>query len=262
MNLRALPLFVYLLFSATALMFVPATFAYFVDDLRAARVFLFSGTVLLTITVTIALAVLNRKPKSSGRLHLITLLFAYLILPLVCALPFSNLVPTISISQAYFEMMSSFTTTGASMFDDPSEISRTLHLWRSLVAWFGGLVILVAAVAVMEPLNLGGFEIRTGQNATGTKAERVVSSLGSSDRVIKAIRGIGPLYLLATALLGLLLVILGEDGFVAVCHAMAILSTSGISPVGGLQESTAGFWGEFVILAFFALAISHRFFSG
>ncbi len=262
MNLRALPLFVYLLFSATALMFVPATFAYFVGDARAAGVFLFSGTVLLTITVTIALAMVNRKPRSSGRLHLITLLFAYLFLPLICALPFSNLVPTISISQAYFEMMSSFTTTGASLFADPFEISETLHLWRSLVGWFGGLVILVAAIAVMEPLNLGGFEIRTGQNnARGKSIAAVTNPLGASDRVIKAIRTIGPLYLFATAVLALLLVILGEDGFVAVCHAMAILSTSGISPVGGLEQGLAGFWGEFVILAFFALAISHRFFS-
>ena len=258
MELRALPLFVYLLICVTALMFVPAGYALFSEDIYAARVFSFSGTVLLTITVTIALAVLNRKPKSSGRLHLITLLMAYLILPLVCALPFSNLVPSISISQSYFEMMSSFTTTGASMFENPSDLSRTLHLWRSLVGWFGGMVILIAAISIMEPLNLGGFEIRTAGSQTPNSGS---SPIGSSDRVIKAVKNIAPLYVGLTALLSLILVILGDEGFVAICHAMAVISTSGISPIGGLEQSNAGFAGEFIIFLFFFFAISHKLFN-
>jgi len=262
MNLRALPLFVYLLFLSTGLMIFPAGYALSIGDMQAARVFLFSFTVLFTITAIIAIAIVSNKPKSSGRLHLITLLMAYLFIPLICALPFSNLVASISISQAYFEMMSSFTTTGASMFEDPSELSRPLHLWRSLVGWFGGFMILVAAISIMEPLNLGGFEIASKRTATGPNTRLASGKLAlPSDRVIRAVLQIAPLYVFSTALLALLLVIFGDDGFVAICHAMAILSTSGISPVGGLEQSEAGFLGELAILLFLTFALSHRFFK-
>ncbi len=259
MDMRALPLFVYLLLTTTLLMFVPAGYALLIGDFEAARVFTFSGAVLFTITLITALAMLNRKPKSSGRLHLITLLMAYLFLPLVCALPFSNLVPGISISQAYFEMMSSFTTTGASLFDKGSDLSRPLHLWRSVVAWFGGFVIVTAAISIMEPLSLGGFEVRAGGSAT--PSGQAGKAIGPSDRIIRSVRRIGPLYVMTTAVLTIALVILGDDGFVALCHAMAIISTSGVSPVGGLEQGTSGLLGEMVILLFLLLAVSHRFFN-
>ena len=262
MNLRALPLFVYILLVTNVLMFVPAIYAAAVGQFREAQVFGLSATVLLTISITISLAVVNRKPRSTGRLHLITLLMAYLFVPLICCLPFSNLVPSISLSQAYFEMLSSFTTTGASMFRDPQELSAPLHLWRSLVAWFGGLVVLVSAVSIMEPLSLGGFEIKSMPHLGDRGLHQKGETTEASDRVIRAVRMILPTYAVATALLALCLALLGETGFVAICHAMAILSTSGISPVGGLEQSAAGFLGELVILIFFILALSHRFLNG
>lgn len=148
------------------------------------------------------------------------------------------------------------------MFDSPSDLSRPLHLWRSLVAWFGGLVILIAAIAVMEPLSLGGFEIRSTRNEVGVQpVNSAGKTIESSDRVIRAVRRILPLYVFVTAILALLLVTFGDNGFVAVTHAMAVVSTSGISPVGGLENSNAGFLGELAILAFFVFAVSHQFFS-
>jgi len=242
-------------------MIVPAGFSFFIGEAQAGRVYLLSATILMTLTAIIAIAMLNRKPKSSGRLHLITLLMAYLFIPLICALPFSNLVPEISISQAYFEMMSSFTTTGASMFEEPSDLSKPLHLWRSIVGWYGGFFILVAAVSIMEPLNLGGFEIRSRKVAPSSGLQvKSGQSASPSDRIIRSVRTIAPLYVFLTGLLTLFLVVLGDNSFVAVSHAMAILSTSGISPVGGLEQSQAGILGEFVIFVFFIFALSHRFF--
>lgn len=261
MDPKALPLFVYLLLTTTLLMFVPAGYAAFTGEWEIAKVFGFTGVILLTVTITIAIAMINRKPRSTGRIHLITLLMAYLFLPLFAALPMFELVPSLSLSQAYFEMMSSFTTTGASMFEDPAELADPLHLWRSVIGWFGGLVVLVAAMAIMEPLNLGGFEIRSSRTVSGVESGRFGSAIGPSDRVIRTVGNITPLYVIATAVLALCLVIFGEVGFVAVCHAMAIVSTSGISPVGGLEQSQAGFLGELVILIFFGLAISHTFFN-
>ena len=113
----------------------------------------------------------------------------------------------------------------------------------------------------MEPLNLGGFEIRAQGAGLGSDNSRVGNSIEPSERVVRATKDITPLYLIATTLLAFCLVILGEDGFVAACHAMAIVSTSGISPVGGLEQANAGLLGELLMLVFLALAISHTFFN-
>ena len=75
------------------------------------------------------------------------------------AAPFVALVPAIGLGGSYFEMLSCLTTTGATLFDRPQLIAEPLHLWRSLVGWMGGLMVLVTAFAILAPLNLGGFEI-------------------------------------------------------------------------------------------------------
>ena len=82
-----------------------------------------------------------------------------MLLPLVLAAPLVALVPAIGLGGAYFEMLSCLTTTGATLFDRPQLLSEPLHLWRALVGWAGGLIVLVAAFAILAPLNLGGFEI-------------------------------------------------------------------------------------------------------
>ena len=68
-------------------------------------------------------------------------------------------------------MLSCLTTTGATLFDRPQAVAEPLHLWRALVGWMGGLMVLVTAFAILAPLNLGGFEI--GQaGETGRAARR------------------------------------------------------------------------------------------
>ena len=65
-------------------------------------------------------------------------------------------------------MLSCLTTTGATLFDRPQAVPEPLHLWRALVGWAGGLLVLVTAFAILAPLNLGGFEI--GQAGDGRRS--------------------------------------------------------------------------------------------
>ena len=71
-------------------------------------------------------------------------------------------VPDTSLMNAWFEMTSALTTTGATVFD-PARLSDTVHLWRATMGWFGGYLILLGAYAILAPLNLGGFEVATGR---------------------------------------------------------------------------------------------------
>ncbi|MFN4102601.1 MAG: TrkH family potassium uptake protein, partial [Pararhodobacter sp.] len=76
-------------------------------------------------------------------------------LPLLLALPFAESLPDTGWFNAWWEMVSALTTTGASLYS-ADLLPAPLHLWRALVGWMGGFFILVAAVAILAPLRVGG----------------------------------------------------------------------------------------------------------
>ncbi|MBA3324288.1 MAG: TrkH family potassium uptake protein [Rhodobacteraceae bacterium] len=259
-TLRQFPALAILLLIASALMLVPALHAARVENWLIARTFLYHGAFFAGIGVILGLALANRRPRNATRYYLTTLLLAYVVLPVALAAPMAHLVPGLGMGGAYFEMLSSLTTTGATVFSAPRLLPDALHLWRALVGWAGGLMILVAAFAILAPLNLGGFEVgeREGGDLAGRRGGTVEETTA---RILRIARRIGPVYAVFTGLLALLLIAAGDRPFVAVCHAMATLSTSGISPVGGLGGARSGLIGEIAIALFFLAAVSHRFLS-
>jgi trk system potassium uptake protein TrkH len=255
--LRQFPAFVVLLLIAAALMVVPALHAARAQLWEVARTFLYFGLATAIMAVMLGLALMNRTPRVPTRYFLMTLLTSYVFLPVVLAAPLVALVPGLGLGGGYFEMLSCLTTTGATLFDRPRLLPESLHLWRALVGWVGGLMVLVAAFAILAPLNLGGFEIshegasRTGAGRSGTVAD-------ASRRILHYANIITPVYAGFTGSLALLLIIAGDPPFVAVSHAMAALSTSGISPVGGIDGTPSGRVGELALALFLLPAVSHR----
>src|SRR6056297_1411960 len=160
-RLLSFPLILILAGLAALMMFLPMIDALMRDDTSVARAFGYSGLLGLALIVVIGLAMSGgggARQMSDAR-NLGSLLLAYLILPVYLALPFYEGLETTTFLNAYFEMVSSFTTTGASLFDQPGRIMDSLHLWRALVGWSGGLLIWVSASAVLAPMSLGGFEV-------------------------------------------------------------------------------------------------------
>lgn len=263
-RLSDLPLLVILMGIAAVAMYLPAAHALVAQQFLVARSFFYSGTIFLITTTMIAIATANRRPRRAALSDLGALLGAYVVLPLMLAVPFHQAVRDTSFLNAWFEMISSLTTTGATVYDPPDRLIATLHLWRALVGWLGGFFVLVTAVAVLAPLNLGGIEVISAR-AIGPRAPgagpggRIATPTERSARFALLLF---PAYAGVTLLLWVLLLIAGESGLVAVCHAMAVLSTSGISPVGGLAGSTSGFAGEVLIFLFFIFAVTRRAFPG
>ncbi|MBZ0124390.1 MAG: TrkH family potassium uptake protein, partial [Roseovarius sp.] len=120
----------------------------------------------------------------------------------------------------------------------------------------------VTAAAVLAPLNLGGFEV-TAQAEPGQSAQRLdrFRRAGSARRITRAGAQLAPVYAGLTGVLWVLLTIGGERPLVAIVHAMSTLATSGISPVGGLQNADAGLAGEALIFLFLVFALSRLTFS-
>ena len=269
-RLKDLPLLVILMGIGAAAMLVPAGYAYGQRDMHVARVFFYGAVLFGMLTAIIAIAASSSRPANPLRSHLLALVGAWLALPLMLALPFQQAVRDTSFLNAYFEMVSSLTTTGATLFDPPERLSEALHLWRALVGWLGGFMMWVLAISIMAPLNLGGFELTSsGGIGAGGPLEGFDPGGGGGDggegavrrhRLMRYSRRLLPVYIGLTLLLWLGLTLAGDRSFVALCHAMATMSTSGISPVGGLEGAGAGLGGEMLIFAFLLFAITRRSF--
>ena len=262
-RLLALPLFLVLTIITCASMILPAAVALAGEDFHDARSFFYAGLVGLVLCVMIAVAQATRVHNQSALRQLLALLAAFLVLPAIMAVPFYEAVRTTTFVNAYFEMVSSFTTTGATLFE-PSRLSATEHLWRAQVGWLGGLLMWVAAAAILAPLTLGGFEVTAlgepGQTAPADRGRRAIAD--PARRLSRSLHALLPVYAGLTLAMWILLQVLGDSPLVALCHAMSVMATSGISPVGGAQFATSGIAGEVILFLFMFFALSRLTFSG
>ncbi len=260
--LYRLPLLLLLTGIASASMIVPAVVALWAEAFQDARSFFYSGLVGLILCALIALALANRPHNRNAIRQLVALLGSFVILPAVLAVPFYESIQTTTFLNAYLDMVSSLTTTGLPLFA-PERLSMAEHLWRAQVAWMGGLLMWVAAAAILAPLNLGGFEVASlgepGQDVVAGAARRDTANPAS--RLARSAVVLVPSYALLTLALWVLLLVAGDAPFVALIHAMSVMSTSGISPVGGPEGASSGIAGEAIMAVFLLFALSRVTFS-
>ncbi|MEQ9055038.1 MAG: potassium transporter TrkG, partial [Roseovarius confluentis] len=81
------------------------------------------------------------------------------VLPIFGAIPFIQGATEASLTDAYFEAMSGLTTTGSTVFTGLDNLPAGLLLWRSMLQWFGGIGIIVVAMAFLPELRVGGMQI-------------------------------------------------------------------------------------------------------
>ncbi len=257
-----LPLFLLIWGIAALAMWLPATHALIRDDHATSRAFFYSGIVGLMMVTFIGLALANRVPRYGMLGQLLSLLGTFSVLPLYLAVPVHETLQSTSYLNAYFDMVSAITTTGADIFSDPARLPASLHLWRAQVGWMGGLLMWIAASAVLAPLSLGGFEV-TARGQPGRSA-RSVPGMEKGDprrQLMIVTKTLAPLYAGLTLLLWLLLMTTGEQSLTALSHAMSVMATSGISAVGGTDAAQSGFAGELIMFMFMFFALSRLTFS-
>jgi trk system potassium uptake protein TrkH len=259
--LTSLPLFVLLMGAGAFSMILPSILAVDMGRYAIARDFFYAMLLFLILAVMIGMATINTKVTNPTRSHLFTLLATFLVLPVMLAVPFHRSVGNITFLDAWFEMVSCLTTTGATLFDNPYRLAMPLHLWRAEVGWLGGLFVWVAFLAILAPLNLGGFEVRAAAAGADRRLTQITKIADPAERLFHFFLRLAPIYIGLTIFLWVGLVVLGEDASIALIHAMSVISTSGISPIGGLYYAHSGFGGEVLIFAFFVFALSRLTFS-
>ncbi|MEM7473181.1 MAG: potassium transporter TrkG [Pseudomonadota bacterium] len=255
-----LPLAVTLMAICSAAMLVPAIHATFLDLHRTAQPFFYSAILFGVLTALLGLATYGRRPSNVARSQLLTLAAGFAALPAMLAVPMREAVGSLSYFEVYFEMVSSFTTTGASLIDPPSRIVSPLHLWRALVGWMGGFFMLMAAAALLAPMSLGGFEVLRPTKRF-SPVDGMIGTGDANERIMKVLAQLLPVYLAVTGVLWVLLVMAGTTPFLAINLAMSTIATSGITPSGGLNPWQVRIYAEIAIFFFLFLAVSRQTFT-
>ncbi len=256
-----LPVLVVLTGAVGAAMLLPAIHASYVDDDRVARAFFYSGIVVMLGAGLVGIVTANRPAAATRHAQLLALVGAYAVLPVIMALPVIE-AAGVPFGAAWFDMVSAFTTTGAAVFDRPGALPPSVHLWRGIVGWTGGAVILVAALAILAPMNLGGAEVLSGRAPGQGRAGRLAATDDPPGRIRRQAGAVLPAYAGLTGLLWLILLAAGDDPMHAAVHAMSTLSTSGVLPAEEGFRPAGSVWSEAAILVFLCLAFSRRFLPG
>jgi len=247
------------LIGATGLaMLIPAAKAAMDHQAPVGRVFLYWALLCLLTAALVAIAGAGRARKSGPQGAFLLLATVYLVVPAVMALPLAEMMVQMRYVDAWFEMISAFTTTGASLLDLPRRAPDAVHLWRAMAGWAGGLFILAAASALLAPLRLGGFDLLSRHGSGATRVGLGV--IGPGARLWAHMVMVLPAFSGLTLLLWMLLTLTGQPGFDALILALGTLSTSGV-----LARETMGSIGlgaEMAIFAFLIVALSRRFLPG
>ena len=148
--------------------------------------------------------------------------FSWIVASLIGGLPFWISGAVDSYTDAFFESMSGFTTTGATILNEIEELPRGLLLWRSLTHWMGGMGIIVLSLAVLPFLGVSGMEMYKAE-VPGVTAGKVTPRLHQT-----AIR-LWSAYVILTLSETVLLMFGGMSLFDAFCHSCSTIATGGFS---------------------------------
>ena len=170
----------------------------------------------------------------------------WVIFSLFGMIPFLVNIDGISIADAFFESMSGFTTTGATVLDSATQIDHGMHMWRALTQWIGGMGIILFTLAVVPMLNSSGGMQMFNAEVTGITHDKV------RPRISQTAKMLWLTYFILTAAAFLCLWIGPMDWFDSLCHAFGTMSTGGYSTFSdGVNVYDSGY--IFGILTFFML---------
>ena len=205
---------------------------------------------ILTLAVGIALMMGTRKHRKemNKREGYIVVAFGWIIMSLSGTLPYVITGAIPSFTDAFFETMSGYTTTGASVIDDIEVLPHGVLFWRSLTHWIGGMGIIVLAIAILPLLGIGGMQLFAAE-APGPGGDKL------HPRITDTAKRLWLIYFGYTAAETLLLKLAGMNFFDAINHALSTLSTGGFST----KNNSLAHWNDqpmvqYIVMLFMFLA--------
>lgn len=172
--------------------------------------------------------------------------FFWILMAAAATLPLLWGIPGLSFTDAFFEAMSGFTTTCATVLTGLDDLAPSLNLWRHEMVWIGGLGIIVLAVAILPLLGVGGMQLYKAEIAGPVKDNKLAPRITETARLLWLV------YTAYTLLCITCLKLAGMSWFDAICHGFSTLALGGFST----HDASIGYYDSTaieLILTFFML---------
>ncbi len=242
-------------------MLIPFGIALYLGEKSCIYAFIITTVTVTIIAICIQIALRHKKVEMlSTRDGFLLVTSSWLLASLIGTLPFyiSGGIP--SFTDAFFETISGFTTTGASILTDIESLPKSLLFWRSLTHWLGGMGIVVLAVAILPMMGIGGLQLIRAE-APGPTVDRI------SPRITRTAKILWLIYIGLTTAETILLMLGGMDLFDSLTHTFGTLATGGFSTkntsVGHFNSAYIdGVITVFMLLAGINFSLHYRLLTG
>lgn len=213
-------------------MLIAALVSFLYDDGVTLDILL-AGLTTFAIGGTLMFITKTHKKELKKREGYIVVTFGWLLLAFSGTLPYLYTQAIPGFTDAFFETMSGYTTTGASILSDIEIVPKGVLFWRSMTHWIGGMGIIVLAVAILPLLGIGGMQLFAAE-APGPSADKL------HPRITDTAKRLWLIYFGYTVAETILLKLAGMTFFDAMNHSMATLSTGGFST----KNSSVAYWND------------------
>ena len=207
-----------------------------------------AGILTLAVGLAMMIGTRNHRKEMNKREGYIVVAFGWIIMSLSGTLPYVITGSIPSFTDAFFETMSGYTTTGASVIDNIEVLPHGILFWRSLTHWIGGMGIIVLAIAILPLLGIGGMQLFAAE-APGPGGDKL------HPRITDTAKRLWLIYFGYTAAETILLKVAGMSFFDAINHALSTLSTGGFST----KNASLAHWNDqpvvqYIVMLFMFLA--------
>jgi trk system potassium uptake protein TrkH len=185
--------------------------------------FAIAAGINVVVGLAIAAATRRHKRELKARDGFLLVTLAWVLLSLSAAVPLMIALPGISFADAYFEAASGLTTTGATVLTGLDTLPPSINLWRHALHWFGGIGIIVLAVAVLPLLGVGGMALYRAEAPGSVKDEKL------TPRITETAKALWLTYMGLTAVAVVALRFAGMGWFDALCHGFSVVALGGFS---------------------------------
>ncbi len=207
-----------------------------------------SGVLTLLMGGSLMLSTRKHRRELGKRDGYVIVTFGWISMSLVGTLPYIITGAIPNFTDAFFETMSGFTTTGASILNDIESLPESVLFWRSITHWIGGMGIIVLAIAILPLLGIGGMQLFAAE-APGPGGDKL------HPRITDTAKRLWLIYVGYTIAETILLKVAGMSFFDAINHSLSTLSTGGFST----KNASIAHWNDqpliqYIIMAFMFLA--------
>lgn len=201
---------------------IPLATALYCKEYDILASFLVPMAVSLVLGLLFLVAKHRQKAKLTVRASFVVVALAWIGASLFGAIPYYSSGAIPKLSDAVFESVSGFSTTGSTILSEIETLPRSINMWRCLSHWLGGMGIVALTVALLPILGIGGFQLIKAET-TGPEKGKFTPKITTTAKILWFI------YLGMTVIETILLYIAGMDFIDALSHSFSTLGTGGFS---------------------------------